>query len=270
MTVQEADAPGIKPFQASGEPGDVDPGLAASLGVTLPEAQSNDSDSSEDSSTTEESSAEVSEVEKNEEKSDKVLDNYSAKIQEHSEELYASLSYRSKNEEGFLDKLIASDDTLDRKMAKKILNRNSDHFGVDNIEDYEVKRAKESVGDNQTAQKLAIQEAEIKSLKKKQSDSDWQTWKTSRQVESDSKFDTELNEIHSEHPELPYTDVIMLAKGRLGDSPVTSKDSASTTMGSSGAPQEDDILSSPLASRLLGNMDKESRNFARDYAKSYF
>lgn len=267
----------VNPHSDSSEPaggkssGDSDD-LASQLGIKTSsedKPSDNSKDNAKDNSAEEGGTPPVSEAQK---KSDaegkKVVDNYSAEIQQKSEELYAIELHRALSEDGHLAKLVQSDNAVDRKMAKKILERNAERFGASNIEEFQKNLKLAAVGDDETARKLIEQEHEIKQLHSKVSQSDWKSWKDSRKVEPESEFDRTLDDIHSKYPGMPFVDVMDFAKGRTGAAPAGSKTRDSFPSGGQGAAQESTSTDSPLARKLLPNLS-ETEKFAREYTRSF-
>lgn len=264
-TMSDPSEAGLKPWKPkSGEPRDPDPALAKALGIDEEEPE-NEADLDEEEPLEKEEKPQPT---KSELEGKKKVEDFSAKIQERSEELYGLELSKSLKDSAHIGKLIHSTDPLDRKMARKILERNSDHFGASSIEAYLKKEALDGVtGD--TEKKLVAQDFEIREIKQKQAEKDWSDWKKSRQVEEGSEFDQILNSIHSEHSTLPFVDALSLAKGRMGLTPTSeTKGRGSTSLGGAAAPVEEELnLASPVARGLLPKSSemKELKKFAKEY-----
>ena len=172
MSPQEVDTDAdpkswVNPASKSSEPAggntsDDSDSLASQLGLNK-SSEEKPSDNSQnnvkDNSSEEGGNPPVSEDQK---KSDaegkKVVDKYSSEIQVKSEELYSIELHRALSEDGHLARLVQSDNAVDRKMAKKILERNEERFGTNNIEDFQKNLKLAAVGDDPTARKLVEQE----------------------------------------------------------------------------------------------------------------
>lgn len=255
-TMSDAGLKAFDPNSKSGKPLSAPVDVAFELGLT---------DTTSQQEETEEKSEADSEQKKSDEKGKKVVDNYSAKIQEESEQLYEIRSYRAKTEDGYLDKLIAGDPT-DQKFAKKILDRNSEHFGASTIEEYKVKRAKEQAGDDPTAQAIAEMKAKQEVLEANQKSKAWDEWKKENSVTGEvAKI---ADQLHEQNPSLAFGLVIDAARGRMGiGEGLKDKEAGSTAVGSSPAPQSEEVnMSSPLAKALLRKVDlKSTKKFAKSY-----
>ncbi len=252
VEVDKVDGP-EKPFKVPSEPverQEVDPNLAAAL-LEEPEEPE-----------------EKTPQEKADEEGKTVVDNYSQEIQETSEELYGTYLLKAKDDPDFLKTLAESDDKTKRKFATKILERN-DEFGASTIDDYLQKvkvKVKVDETEDPTAKRLVEVEAKVESNENQLAKDRWESWKRTRQVEEGSDFDSLLDEIKSSHPTMGENDVMILAKGRQGGIPAQTKEESSTVAGAGSPVQEDDdVLSSPLASKLLKDPIKETKQFARDY-----
>lgn len=155
---------------------------------------------------------------KSDEEGKKLLDIHSAEIQRTSEELYATESYRALSEDGYLDKLIANPNPVAQKMAKKILERNAEHFGASTIEEYSEAKAVKDAGDDPVAQKLAKQELRIARSEKQLKESEWKAWKAESAITPE--LGVVADQVRKEQPNLSYPDIIHIARGRSGIAPV--------------------------------------------------
>lgn len=204
---------------------------------------------------------------KADEEGKKVVDAYSKVIQEHAEQLYETLSYRAKTEDGFINKLLESKDKTEQKMAKKIIERNAEHFGAATAEEYRLNIAKKNAKTPEEA-KLLETEHKIAAIEQKQSEQQWQTWKKENSVSGEAA--AIADEIRAQYPEMPYGLVMDAVKGRLGGNTVSTKTASSVVGGSVAAPQEQEIdISSPLAKGILKNVNvKATQKFAKEYLRT--
>lgn len=194
----------------------------------------------------------------------KAIRNREAKIQELSEELYGLNLKKALSDPTHLESLI-SGDTQDRRIASKILQRNAGHFGASTFEAWELKRAKENAGEDQTAQQLAEMRVKQSQLERKQTQSDWEVWKKENAVVSDvAKI---ADQVHQDNPTMSFGLVIAAARGLHLKQEPSSKAASSTATGSVGAPQRTEVdMSSPLAKALLRNVDmKRVERAAKKY-----
>ena len=251
MPPQEADDfsdAGLKPYKVPGEPSEQTKPIVVSL---------------EELEETPEKTEEV--AEKAADKTAKFLENQSAKIQAQSEQLYELFSFRAKTEEGTLDKLLAGD-TMEKKMAKKIIERNSSHFGAKTIEEYVIKREKEKAGSDPTAQKLAELTAKQQLLEERDSKRDWETWKKENAVAG--SVAKAADELHSTYPDLPFGIVIATAKGLADPQTLSQKETVATAAGSVSAPASEEpyVPQSAMGKAFLRSIDmKKLKKFAKEY-----
>ena len=264
VEVDSFDAP-EKPFKLpeSSEPSEASPLRDALLGKTSSEETEEEAEPE-----TEAEDSESEEQQKSNSEGLKVVDRYSAKIQEKAEELYATEERLSLKNEGYLDKLLSGDAT-DRKYAAKILKRNADTFGASTVEDYQKKKAVDAAGDDPTARKLAATEVDVQGIKERQRGDDWKSWKGKQKVDGD--FEAFADEVWNEYgrptDDKKMADVLHVAKGRMGHSANVSHKSLSSFAAGGGMPTEtDDPFSSPLARKLLKN-PKETKKFAKNYLR---
>jgi hypothetical protein len=182
----------------------------------------------------------------------KVIDNYSAQIQEEAESLYGTMLLRAQTEEGYLQKLVTSTDKTKRKFAEKILSRNPELFGAGSVEEYKKNLAISSAGDDPIAQKVAAIEVQTQELSNKQQLAEWETWKKEAQITGD--LASLVDDLHSQYPLVSRGDIIAMAKGRLGgNGPAITKKASSAVPGGSSISSSDDPYASPLARRFLKN-----------------
>ena len=195
---------------------------------------------------------EVDEQKKADAEGQKVVDNYSAQIQEEAESLYGTMLLRAQTEEGYLQKLVDSPDKTKRKFAEKILSRNPELFGAGSVEEYKKNLAIASAGDDPIAQRVAAVEHETKELSDKHQLAEWETWKKEAQITGE--FGSLVDELHSQYPSVTRGDIVALAKGKLGgNGPAITKKSSTAVPGGSSISSSDDPYTSPLARRFIKN-----------------
>lgn len=198
-----------------------------------------------------------------------IVDKFSGKIQAHSEELYATLASRARNEDGFLDKLIASEDPMDQKMAKKILERNADIFGAGTVDEYLAKQQIEKAGDDPVQKELAQLRINQAATDKQLKEQEWKTWK------AENGISPELAELADAvrkqyPPSVPYADIIHIARGRLGitnPAPLT-KSSTGSPSGRSGGADTGDAIDANVA-KLMRVDDPKLAQRAEKYFSQF-
>jgi len=195
----------------------------------------------------------------------KLVDKYSAKIQETAEELYASMLYRARNEEGYLAKLAASQDPTEKKLVKKILERNPE-FGASSPEEYRLLTEKQQAKDPEAQERIELKH-KLNSQDQKLKELEWDKYKEKNGITGD--FEVLVDDLHSQHPELPEGKLVAMAKGLSGGtaSPQT-KQGASFATGGSNPAQTEDAFTSPLARRLLKDVSA-TKKFAKEYFGSF-
>lgn len=252
---EEVEGMGNKPFVApdssklQAAPAD----MAKALGLDLEEKNQEK----------EKPSVDLAAQQKANEEAEKVIRSREARIQDTTEELYRVEERTALKDDTYLAKLIDSKDPLDRKLAEKILKRNAETFGASSIEDFKLLQAKSS-SDNPLEQKVAVQDLEIASLKQKQKDSEWSEWKKANSVDDIAES---ADDIHASYPEMPYGDVLAMARGKMGLTNANTKKAASAAVGGAGAPETDEgVYASPLAKRLLKNPESTMK-FAKGYLR---
>ena len=199
---------------------------------------------------------------KSEREGKKLVDTYSSKIQEKAEELYVTEERLALRDPAHLDKLLSSTDKVDRKNAEKILKRNSEHFKATSPDEYKMMKAKKAAGDDPVRQQLVEMNHEIASLKKERSSTEWKEWKLENSIKGNlSKV---ADEVYSEYPDLPFTDIFNLAKGRAGVRSPSSpgKQEASTAIGG-GMPTVTEEIDPALKSKF--RIRPETEKFAKSY-----
>lgn len=204
----------------------------------------------------------TSQEQKSDVEGQKLVDNYSAKIQEKAEELYATDERLALRDPTHLDQLLSSTDKVDRRNAEKILQRNAKTFGASTVEDYRLQKEKLAAGDDPTRQKFVEIDHELRSLKIEKKATQWKEWKLENSIKGElGKF---ADEIYSQYPEMTFVDVLDLAKGRLGirTHAVPGKEEGSIATGAGNPSQNEEI--SPNLKRLL-RIRPETEKFAREY-----
>lgn len=252
---EEVEAAGQKPFvppatsKLQAAPAD----MASALG--LPEQEQEGKPPSEDLESKEDAEAE------------KVIKNNSARIQETAEELYRVEEKLALSDTSRIDRLVNSKDAQDRKLAEKILKRNAETFGANSVEGYKILQARNSSTDP-TEQKIAVQDLEIQSLKQKQVDSDWSQWKKDNSVSDEVA--AIADDVRATYPNMSNGDILATARGRMGLTQTSSqKKSASTAIGSSGAPEQDDAVYASSLAKRLGLKDPDTTlKFAKGYLRT--
>lgn len=261
-TYEEVEALGSKPFQ---EPSSELQGSVSELAKTLG-VQSGET--TQEKKQEQEKNPDISDAQKkSDNEGQKVVDRYSGRIQEKSEEMYIIEERLALKDEQYLNSLVSSEDPLDIKLAEKILKRNSEHFGASSIEEYKIAQVK---NDDPLAQEIAVQKLEINSLKKKQEEQEWSDWKRQHKIGED--VEVMLDEIHKKYPTMAGTDALALARGRMGLTQTTqNRKSSGAAVGGSGIPEDDEqeIFSSPLARRLLRDPEK-TKKFAKEYLRQVY
>lgn len=196
----------------------------------------------------------------------KLVDKYSAKIQETAEELYANMLYRAKTEDGYLAKLAQSQDKTEQKLVKKILERNPE-FGASTPEEYRLLTEKQQAKDDPEAQERIDLKHRLNTQDQKLKELEWDKLKERNGIDGD--FGQQVDDLHSQHPDLPFGKIVAMAKGLSGGSatPQTKRE-ASFASGGANPTQTEDVFSSPLAKRLLKDAGK-TKQFAKEYFGSF-
>ena len=248
----------FKPFdpEKAGKPFD-----ASAVVDGLPDTPADDSPKETDKKEVEDTQPSDSDKEGYEKKKEE----YAAKIQEQSEELYELNLKKTLEDDEHLATLIEGDST-DKKFAAKILKRNSEKFGASTIEEYQLKMAKDKAGDDPVKIELAEIKFRQDTAEKNQEKTDWDTWKEKNGVEG--KAAEIADQIHADHPALDNGLVMAATKGMMGGEEVSSKSAASMVVGGEAAPKEEEInMSSPAARAMLRKVDmKKTKEFAKTYS----
>ncbi len=265
----EADDGVEKPFpaeklQESGEHQEPSEAAKKALGLSDNDKSTANTDAEEEGSdSVKKEEAPKTDAEKqSDEKGKKLVDNYSAKIQEKSEELYATDERLALRDSKYLDKLLSSNDKIDKRNAEKILQRNASTFGASTPEDYKLQKAKREAGDDPMKQKIAEVDFKVDQLEKKERSAQWKEWKLEHSVKGD--IADIADDIYSKYPDMEWVDVLDTAKGRLGirTSKVPSKSEGSVAIGGGNTSQSEQI--SPQMKKLL-RIQPESEKFAKEY-----
>lgn len=202
-------------------------------------------------------------------KKPKIVDDYSATIQSLAEEAYATAVIRAEQDPSILDSLLGSDDKVKKRLAQKLIERNSHLFGgAKSIDEYTKNKAIASAGDDPVQKKLAEQDHELKSIRSRQESQEWEAWKKDRNITGD--FATIVDQVHSEYPSLPREKAVALAKGLSDSGAVTSsKGGASMPVGGGSAAEQEDITTNRLAKKLLRD-PKSTKKFFSDPRNAQF
>ena len=151
---------------------------------------------------------------KKEEGGEQLVDTLSSRIQEASEDLYATYLLKAQQDPSILDNLVDAKDRVSLRHAAKLLERNPKLFGASTIDEYRTQRIKKQAGDNPLAQDQAALRDEFTRLRQGLEKSQWETEKEKHKVGDD--LSRSVDSIHSENPNLSFGDVVILAKGRMG------------------------------------------------------
>lgn len=140
---------------------------------------------------------------------------YEASIQRSAEESYAWALHRSMMDPNALDVMLSSQNPIDRKLAEKILERNSEHFGAGSLDEYLAKKTIDDVGSDPRDRKLAEIELNQKKILKAEDNRRWSDWKKENGVKND-EFGKLCDSVRSEYTSSPEADIISIARGRAG------------------------------------------------------
>lgn len=149
----------------------------------------------------------------------KIVENYSATIQRHAEQAYATALYRAKQDPTALDAMIASEDAVEKDIAKKLLERNPELFGAGNVEEYQAKKQLESAGSDPRDREIAQMKLDNAKRDQREADREWREWKKENGVKADS-FGQLCDQVRREYPNSPKGDIVAIARGRAGIKPL--------------------------------------------------
>lgn len=148
-----------------------------------------------------------------------IVENYSAVIQRHAEEAYATSLVRAKQDPSVIDTMLASDLKEEKSIAEKLLARNPELFGAGTAEEYQAKKQLEAAGDDPRDKEIAQLRLNQAKIDQKQNDRDWRDWKKENGVKDDS-FGQMCDSVRKQHPMLPEGDIVAIARGRVGIKPL--------------------------------------------------
>lgn len=192
----------------------------------------------------------------------KLVDQYSEFIQRNAEEAYAIALFKAKNDEKYLDTLVASSDPMDQKMATKLLSRND--FGAKSVDEYKRTLRVKQAGDDPKDRRLAELEAKVDELTNGSKVKDWSQWKKENAVSGEAEV--LADQVRMEYPSMSSADVMAFVRGKLGmtQNP-TQKEQMGFVRGGLGAVPEEDLpnTDSPLARALLPKDIKKTTAFAK-------
>lgn len=191
------------------------------------------------------------------------LENYSAQVQEKSEELYALNLSMAKDNPEHIEKLIKSSNPLDQRMAKKLLDRND--FGAKTIEEFKKMQARKSVGDDPVKQELADIKSSLEELRNERKIMAWNDWKKENAIKGDAA--KLADDFHARYPDADNADIVAYVRGKMGVSNGFSMKSSSFAGSRGDMPETTDEeldFSSPVAKGMMKNVDlKKLRKFTR-------
>lgn len=249
---------------SSGEPKGQQSDIAKLLGVEDPDEDDEDTTDEDDDEEQDRSEGTGAKAAKAKEKKD-AAENYAAKIQVQSEELYAINLKRAREEEGYLDKLISSNDPLDQRMAKKLLERND--FGSKTVADYKKSLLKKAVGDDPVKQELAEIKSSLQELRSEKKTEAWSNWKKENSVRGEAA--KLADEIRARYPDMEPPEVLDMVRGKLGVSNLSSMKEEAFAGSRSAMPETNETdLNSPVARKMLKGIDvKALKKFSRKMAR---
>ena len=166
------------------------------------------------------------------------VEDYSAAIQKSAEEAYAWALHRAMTDPATLDAMIASQNPIEQKLAEKILERNSEHFGAGSIQELKAKKVLDDAGSDPRDRKLAQMELQQTQLLQENKDRAWKDWKKDNGVKDD-EFGKLCDQVRKEYPKSPESDVVAVARGRVGIKPQSpTPETHLAPAGSRGGPSE--------------------------------
>ena len=139
-------------------------------------------------------------------------------VQQQSEAAYGTALFRAMNEPDFLEKLAQSSNPIEKQLAQKVLERNSEHFGAGNLEAFQANLELQKAGDDPTKQELARMKLNQVEQAKQMQKMQWDAWKSTNGIKDDA-FGNLVDAVRLEFPNANPADVVHLARGRSGISP---------------------------------------------------
>lgn len=148
-----------------------------------------------------------------------IVENYSAVIQRHSEQAYATALYNAKQDPSIVDGMLASGDQTERQIAEKLLTRNPELFGAGTVEEYQAKRSLEDAGSDPRDREIAQLKINQAKIEQQSADREWRDWKKENGIKDDS-FGQLCDTVRKQNPNLPQGDIVAIARGRAGVKPL--------------------------------------------------
>lgn len=183
-----------------------------------------------------------------------IVENYSATIQRHAEEAYATALYRAKQDPTVLEAMVASGDKVERNIAEKLLQRNPELFGAGTIEEYQAKTELARAGDDPRDREIAQLKMDNAKRDAREQDREWRDWKKEHGVKDDA-FGQLCDQARKEYPSAPKGDIVAIARGRAGIKSLepTALDGIQVpSTGGRGAPQDAGSQINQGAASMLG------------------
>lgn len=148
-----------------------------------------------------------------------VVENYSATIQRHAEQAYATALYNAKQDPSVIDAMLTSGDQTEMQIAEKLLARNPDLFGAGTVEEYQAKRTLEEAGADPRDKEIAQLKINQAKIDQREADREWKDWKKDNGLKDDS-FGQLCDQVRKQNPNLPQGDIVAIARGRAGIKPL--------------------------------------------------
>lgn len=142
----------------------------------------------------------------------------SAWIQQQSEAAYGTALFRAMNEPDFLERLTASQNPMEQQLARKVLERNAEHFGAGTVEEYQAKLELDRAGSDPVKQELARVKMQQVEQSKQMQQMQWNAWKATNGIKDDA-FGQLTDAVRKEFPNATPADVVHIARGRSGINP---------------------------------------------------
>ncbi len=148
-----------------------------------------------------------------------IVENYSAVIQRHAEQAYATALYNAKQDPSVVDAMLTSGDATEMQIAEKLLTRNPELFGAGTIEEYQAKKALDDAGSDPRDKEIAQLKINQAKIDKRDAERDWTVWKDKNGIKDDS-FGKLCDQVRKEYPNSPKGDIVAVARGRAGVKPL--------------------------------------------------
>src|SRR3990167_3998342 len=107
-------------------------------------------------------------------------ENYESFVQRNAEEAYAIALHRAKEEDGYLDKLVASKDPIDQRLAKKLIEKHD--FGAKSVDEYRKNLRAKDIGDDPLKLQLAEMNDRLERMEGSSNERSWNQWKKENAV----------------------------------------------------------------------------------------